>query len=286
MLKPPSLGLIALIILLIASTACDGNGRSATPTPTAAIEDPLAGFTVLLDGLNRQDYLAVHDRLSTEARSSLTSDDVAALVKQLASADANFHISIQTVNSRAVNGDQAQLGLTLLIDFQGHKLPLTDVAFLVLEQGQWRLSDHFLQTALASAGRGAPPSQPRVIRPDGCVEGDVLNGVYLPSRLHVLDICVTVEGIVREVEQPAAGEADGDLSFNVEVAGDDLRLVNDVNRQNLHGWLHMEIVPLDQPRLPPPKVGDRVRATGPWVLDTMHGHHEIHPVWALIVLPQ
>lgn len=112
----------------------------------------------------------------------------------------------------------------------------------------------------------------------------MLAGVYLPSRLKVLDPCVTVEGVVREIELPAEGEGDGDLSFNVEVSGDDVRLLNDGNRQNMHGWLHMEIVPMDQSRLPRPAVGQRVRVQGPWVLDTVHGHNEVHPVWSLTVV--
>ncbi|HYM14672.1 MAG TPA: hypothetical protein VEZ14_03870 [Dehalococcoidia bacterium] len=54
----------------------------------------------------------------------------------------------------------------------------------------------------------------------------------------------------------------------------------------MHGWLHMEIVPMDQPRLPKPQVGQRIRVQGPWVTDIVHGHNEIHPVWSLTVLPQ
>ena len=282
---------VAIIVLLAAAAAaCGGSSASPTSAPTtssspdATREDPEAGFRALLDAINRQDYGGVYDRLSTEARSTFTLDAVQALVRKLAGADANFHVGLRSINSRTVNGDQAQLGLTLLIAYQGQTYPLTDVAFLVFEGGEWRLSDHFLQTALAASGRGAPPAEPRVFRADGCVEGDVLGGVYLPSRLKVLDPCVTVEGVVREVEEPAVGEGDGDLSFNVELSGDDLRLINDGNRQNMHGWLHMEIVPLDQPNVRTPKVGDRVRVRGPWVLDTVHGHNEVHPVWSLDVL--
>ncbi len=297
MLIRVSLAIITLLALAALAAACGGSSASPTASPTttaapaassspaATREDPEAGFRTLLEAINRQDYAGVYDRLSTEARSTFSPDAVRALVQKLAGADANFHVGLQSINSRTVNGDQAQLGLTLLIAYQGQTYPLTDVAFLVFEGGEWRLSDHFLQTALAAAGRGAPPAEPRVFRADGCVEGDVLGGVYLPSRLKVLDPCVTVEGVVREVEEPAAGEGDGDLSFNVELSGDDLRLINDGNRQNMHGWLHMEIVPLDQPNVRTPKAGERVRVRGPWVLDTVHGHNEVHPVWALDVLP-
>ncbi len=293
MSSPRRLLRCALVLLCVAPALATCRAAAtarpdASPTPSTAAppaRDPVASFEEIVAALDRQDAAGVYRGLSREARASLTSQDVIALVKQLAGADANFHIAVRSVNSRIVNGDQAQLGLTLMIDFQGHHLPLTEVAFLVLEDGRWRLSDHFLQTALAAAGRGAPAAAaPRVLGPDGCVQGDVLAGVYLPSRLEVLAPCVTVEGVVRAVESPGAGEGDGDLSFEVEVAGPDLRLLNDVNRTERHGWLHMEIVPLDQPRLPKPAVGERVRVTGAWVTDTVHGHNEIHPVWALTVL--
>ncbi len=293
-MRRTSLSILALALALaLAAAACGSPSPSptttpappASPSPAAAREDPEAGFRALLDAINRKDYAGVYEGLSTEARVDFTLDAVRALVDKVGGADANFRVTLQGVNSRTVNGDQAQLGLTLVVDYQGQSYPLTDVAFLVFEDGKWRLSDHFLQTALAAAGRGAPPTEPRVFRADGCVEGDPLGGVYLPSRLKVLDPCVTVEGVVREVEEPAAGEGDGDLSFNVELSGDDLRLINDGNRANMHGWLHMEIVPLDQPNVRTPKAGDRVRVRGPWVLDTVHGHNEVHPVWSLEVLP-
>ncbi|TAK57568.1 MAG: nuclear transport factor 2 family protein [Dehalococcoidia bacterium] len=283
---------IALLALAAMLAACSNSSASPTatpapatsPSPGASREDPEAGFRALLDAINRKDYAGVFDGLSAEARATFTQDAVRALIDKIGGADANFSVTLQSVNSRTVNGDQAQLGLTLVVGYQGQTYPLTDVAFMVFEDGKWRLSDHFLQTAIAAAGRGAPPAEPRVFRAGGCVEGDPLGGVYLPSRLKVLDACVTVEGLVREVEEPAAGEGDGDLSFNVELTGDDLRLINDGNRKNMHGWLHMEIVPLDQPNVRTPQVGERVRVTGPWVLDTVHGHNEIHPVWHLEVL--
>lgn len=263
-----------------AATGPAGSGASAT----AVADDVLGSFKALLEAINRRDSAAVYDGLSTEARKSMSSDDVVALVNTVSGADAKFSVELQKVNDTTVNGDQAQIGMTLAVHYQGKEYPLTEVAFLVREDGRWRLSDHFLQTALAAAGRGAPPAQPRVIGADGCAQGDVLDGVYLPSRLKVLEPCVTIEAVVREVEPTAEGEGDGDLSFNVELQPSDERLLNDGNRQNMHGWLHLEIVPLDQPRLPAPKPGDRIRATGPWVTDTVHGHNEIHPVWSLTVL--
>ena len=284
-------GFIALLVLCLAlAGACGGSEagpaaeEAAVAPETGQAEDPLDGFNALLQALNNRDAEGVWSRLSTDAQAAMAREEVVQMVADLTSSDPGFRVTLQSVNNRAQAGDKAQLGLTLNIAYQGQDLPLTDVAFLVLEDGEWRLSDHFLQTALTAAGLGAPPMEPRVFRADGCVEGDVLAGVYVPSRLRILDPCVTVEGIVREVYPPERGEGDGDLSFNVEVFGDDLHLINDGNRENMNGWLHMEIVPGDQATVPAPEVGQRIRVRGPWVLDSVHGHNEVHPVWSLEVL--
>jgi len=284
-------GLVLVSLLCLALViGCGGSEpapapQETTPAPNnGQLEEPLAGFKALLEALNQHDAQGVWDRLSTDARAAISREEVVKMVESLTGADPDFHVSLQSVNSSTRAGNQAQLGLTLIIAYQGQDLPLTDVAFLELEDGMWRLADHFLQTALTAAGLGSPPMEPRVFRGDGCVEGDVLAGVYVPSRLRVLDPCVTVEGTVREVYPPERGEGDGDLSFNVEVFGDDLRLLNDGNRRNMNGWLHMEIVPGDQASVPAPEVGQRVRVRGPWVLDSVHGHNEIHPVWSLEAL--
>lgn len=276
-------------IAVAAGVACGSSGgatkSTSTSPPAAPAEGPVESFRLLLDALNARDAAGVYARLSSEARKDLSSEQASALVVKLVGGDPNFRITIDKAGEPAIGGAQAQFDLTLDVHYQGKQFPLTDVAFMQLEDGQWRLADHFLQTALAAGGAGPPPAKPRVFRADGCVEGDVLGGVYLPSRLQVLEPCVTIEAIVREVERPAESESDGDLSFNVELSPADQRLLNDVNRTNMHGWLHLEIVPLDRAALPVPVEGQRVRVTGPWVLDSVHGHNEIHPVWALTVLP-
>ena len=287
-----AVGFAALALSLALVAACGGSSGAKSPsaspvtTATAVTGDPLNDFKQVLAALNARDAAGVYALLSTDARKELSNDRVASLVSRLTGEDPNFHVDLDKVAGTQTNGDQAQIEMTLVINYQGRQYPLHDVAYLVQEDGRWKLADHFLQTALAAVGLAAPPAQPRAYRADGCAEGDVLAGVYLPSRLKVLDPCVTVEGVVREIELPAEGEGDGDLSFNVELAGGDLRLLNDGNTRNTHGWLHVEIVPMDQARLPRPAVGQRVRVQGPWVLDTVHGHNEIHPVWSLTVVTQ
>ncbi len=286
------LGLSVLLLALFVAASCGGGsgggaatggsspgGPAATSTPA---DDPLTAFESLLNAINSRDAAAVWNGLSTEARASLSQADAGQFVQQLADNDGT--VTVQSAGDETVTGDQAQLQLTLLVHYQGKDYPLKDVAYLVREDGEWRLSDHFLQTALTAVGRGTPPMAPRVYGPDGCVQGDVLAGVYLPSRLQVLDPCRTVEGTVVAVELPAQGEGDGDISFDVQVSGADVNLLNEYNLRNTNGGLHMEIVPADQGRLAAPKVGDRIRVQGPWVTDLVHGHNEIHPVWALTIL--
>lgn len=285
-------GLFACCTALLASVALTACRDHANPpaaliaTPTAdSPSAPLDAFRDLLDAMNAHDTARFYAALSAEAQRAVTDAHTLAVLQQLVDDDPDFHVDLDEVGEQTVNGDQAQIQITLIVTYRGQRFPLSDVAFMQREDGRWRLADHFLQTALAAAGAPLPADAPRSFGADGCVDGDVLAGVYLPSRLDVLAPCVTVEGVVRAIELPEDGEGDGDLSFDVELSGDDLRLLNDGNRANMHGWLHMEIVPRDRDALPMPRVGDRVRARGPWVLDRVHGHNEVHPVWSLSVLP-
>ena len=112
----------------------------------------------------------------------------------------------------------------------------------------------------------------------GLLLNHTMEGVYAPRRLQVLDPCLTVEGTVRDDIQKAE---DGDITFGLYLSEADQRLINDVNRANYDSALHIEIVPEDQPLVLPPKPGDKIRITGPWVTDTAHGHNEIHPAFKI-----
>ncbi len=56
-------------------------------------------------------------------------------------------------------------------------------------------------------------------------------------------------------------------------------MVNERNVEKVHGWLVVEIIPDDLCCVPTPKVGMRIRMIGSWVIDTVHGWAELHPVW-------
>ncbi|HEY4408381.1 MAG TPA: hypothetical protein VGO87_00750 [Acidimicrobiia bacterium] len=125
--------------------------------------------------------------------------------------------------------------------------------------------------------------------------GPPLANVWQPSRLHVLAACKTVRGRVTKVQR----EPDGDSHIEVRLDPGQASLLNAANRSKLHGNLMLEIVPADQPgcvaghkvkfgvcsgrHLATPKVGAQVTASGPYVVDTLHGWREIHPVKSLSI---
>jgi hypothetical protein len=143
-----------------------------------------------------------------------------------------------------------------------------------------------------------------------CKPGPPLAGVYLPFRLHVRRRCVTVTGIVDCLKR----EPDGDIHIELRLSGAYRRLLTSANAYQRcpgHQGPHLvvEIIPQGEglpipdnsaslagfvtPRAP--RVGARVRVTGPYVLDTNALHDlifigknvanwaEIHPAWNITV---
>lgn len=132
---------------------------------------------------------------------------------------------------------------------------------------------------------------------DGCRDGDPLENVRDPGRLKVLKRCVTATGTIHFAQR----EKDDDVHISLRLDRKHRYLLNDGNRRKHHGTLVVEIVPADQPGcrkgervrygkctgadVRTPKRGERVRVTGPWVLDKPHGWNEIHPAWKIERLP-
>lgn len=128
--------------------------------------------------------------------------------------------------------------------------------------------------------------------PAGC-QSRPLRNVYRPSRLHVIDRCVT------ETVTVVSARRERDSDWHVNVIPDHDGLVNDVNQSRQHGYLLVEFVVGD----PRPKrfgAGMRLRVTGTLVEDLQHGPaapgcrrrdwpcggrkrgwREIHPVFAV-----
>jgi len=280
--------LLAFCATLALAAACGGNGDdNKTPSPTTvpartsdtAGLEPVEVVRVTLDDINRGDIDAAYPNFSSEARSQVSLDDARRVIKGLQAAGVQFSITIANVGEQSITGDTAEIELTLDVTLSGSKVPIDDAAILVREEGQWKIADHFLQTALTLTGLASPaPLGPRALDDKGCATGDPMEGVYAPRRLQILDPCLTVEGTVRDDIIKAE---DGDITFGLYLSEADQRLINDVNRTNYDSALHIEIVPEDQPRVLPPKPGDKVRITGPWVTDTAHGHNEIHPAYKI-----
>lgn len=132
------------------------------------------------------------------------------------------------------------------------------------------LSFGLLLTGCAGLPRSA------VVPAAGC-RSDPLAGVYDPWRLHLIAPCLTVTGTVELVKV----EPDHDWHVNLRLDPGQPRLTNWVNRLRKGGDLVLEVIPMDQPRIPAPSVGEHITVTGAYVLDLLHGWREIHPVWRL-----
>lgn len=107
---------------------------------------------------------------------------------------------------------------------------------------------------------------------------DPMAGVWEPSRLKVLNPCMTVSGIVQELEYEPS---DGDYHFNLLPDSKYRNLLFPVNNTQANGDLVVEIIPMDDGKFPIPKNGEHVTITGAYVLDTGHMWAEIHPVWRI-----
>jgi hypothetical protein len=131
--------------------------------------------------------------------------------------------------------------------------------------------------ALVATAFGIAAALPDGGKPDSCTKRGGLDGVYKPSRLKVIETCVTVTGTVVAWRH----EHDGD--YHVSMVIDGAGWTNDLNVKRQHGFTVVEFVP----RGPHVKfrVGQRLRMLGTKVLDLQHGDHhttgwiEIHPVF-------
>lgn len=134
-------------------------------------------------------------------------------------------------------------------------------------------------------------------------DASLLAHVYHPKRLVVKQACISVTGTLVDAshgrqKDGCRHEADGDCHTWLKLDPGEDGLLNDKNLSNEAGNLVIEpicrysVTQADaveackdwkQPlALPPP--GSHMRVTGAYVLDTAHGHMEIHPISAIEVL--
>jgi hypothetical protein len=120
------------------------------------------------------------------------------------------------------------------------------------------------------------------------------NHVYNPSRLQVIDDCITVSGVIDSIRR----EADGDYHVRVRLDPQFSNLINLANVKGQGGDLVVEPIcvnPVTQAdaisacqnfrqNIEVPQVGTHVEITGSYVLDKEHGKWaEIHPVTSITI---
>jgi hypothetical protein len=115
------------------------------------------------------------------------------------------------------------------------------------------------------------------------------NHVYNPSRLEIVDKCITVTGNIDSIRT----ERDGDLHIQLSPDPPHAHLVNQANQENQFGDLVLEPICIGKvtqataitacqnfhQNIDIPSVGSHVQVIGSYVLDKEHGEWaEIHPV--------
>lgn len=131
------------------------------------------------------------------------------------------------------------------------------------------------------------PAQVSQSAATGC-DASLWNHVYSPKRLHQLAPCITVTGVIDE----SNADEDGDQHFLLKLDPGQDKLLNKRNQKKKSGDLVLEVVCANPTTMKKPKaacagytnpiripaVGERVKATGTYVIDSHNGWAEIHPV--------
>jgi hypothetical protein len=128
----------------------------------------------------------------------------------------------------------------------------------------------------------------------GC-DQSLWNHVYNPSRLQLIDDCITASGVVDSIRR----EPDGDYHVRVKLDSQFSNLINSANVNGQGGDLVVEPIcvnPVTQvdaisacqnfrQNIEVPQVGTHVEITGSYVLDKEHGKWaEIHPVTSISII--
>jgi len=119
--------------------------------------------------------------------------------------------------------------------------------------------------------------------------------VWSPSRLEIIEPCITVTGVLTDVRPILDGDLHIRLRLDLPYEG----LLNDANRSRQAGQLVIEPACRWAPwrrnstgpcknrgySLTIPKNGTRVRVTGTFVFDRDHAWNELHPIFKMDILP-
>ena len=118
--------------------------------------------------------------------------------------------------------------------------------------------------------------------------------VYNPSRLKVLDKCMTVTGVIEE----SSADEDGDQHMLLKLDAGQENLLRKENKKRKDGNLVIEAVCMNKIKVSKvgkackgysnnvqlPNIGDHVKVTGSYVIDSHNGWSEIHPISTITVL--
>jgi hypothetical protein len=123
----------------------------------------------------------------------------------------------------------------------------------------------------------------------GKCDDSLWNHVYNPSRLQIVDKCITVTGVIDSIRS----ERDGDLHIRLRLDPPHAHLVNQANQENQFGDLVLEPICIGKviqataisaclnfhQDIDIPPIGSHVQVTGSYVKDKEHGEWtEIHPI--------
>lgn len=103
----------------------------------------------------------------------------------------------------------------------------------------------------------------------------VLDGVYHPNRLQVIDPCYTLQVTVKGYRH----ETDGDIHIYTTTTDPSFKY-----KPGAGGYFIVEFTARDAGHFAVPVVGQTITVTGSLNLDTDHGWNELHPVFQ-VVLP-
>lgn len=118
--------------------------------------------------------------------------------------------------------------------------------------------------------------------------------VYNPERLQVIDKCKTVTGVIEESD----ANEDGDQHMLLKLDAGQENLLTKRNMKKKQGDLVIEAVCANTPtqkkvgntcegyinKIQIPRLGEHVKVTGSYVIDSHNGWAEIHPITKIEVL--
>jgi len=142
-----------------------------------------------------------------------------------------------------------------------------------------------------------PPVQARGPSCDTSLWAHVYHGRF-PSaedRLQIIEPCLSVSGIIVK----ARSEKDGDWHIQLDLDPEYRPLLNQANFEKQHGYLVLEPIcshrisqsdtiaegvcdGFSQRIFTKDLIGERVTATGAYVIDRQHGWMELHPVTSIV----